>query len=850
MMKSVIKLVSVFLLLLAPLACVAGAESAGQVFTLDNGLKVFVKPVHSAPVVALNIWTRVGSVNEEPGEEGYSHLIEHMMFKGTSTYPYGALDNEIKKIGAHQNAFTANDYTCFYLVGASQYFDKMMQLQADAVQNSSFDESELKKETQVVIEELRMSLDNPGNRVVQLIMEEAFQLHPYRHPIVGYLKNLEEISRDKLFAYYKKFYVPGNMWVVIVGDVKIDKAIDAVRKYMGDAPRMAIPAQQIPEEPSQEAMRTKIEYADLQHAYVRMGWKVPGIASADRLALYVIARLIGGGKSSWLWNELVEQKQLAVSAGAAYYSSQFPMLFQVGGVTSQSKIRSFVEAARKIVYRLHNGEIDEAEIEKARQQIIAEDIYDREKVEDQAINYGHFAMLSDVDDADRFVENIRQVTGEDIASVARKYFVDSNLTVARLEPEPPAPDAVPEMITLDNGIRLILKQNNVSPLVAVSVKIAAGGLVEEKREAGLANIVAEMLQRGADGMSSEEIAEKFESMGSKFSISASKSYVTFNLQCLAENFMPSLELMLNMLDRPEFPASELDKLKKQVEDWIRADEDDLYKYTTQGAVAALYPDTPVAYSSYGKIDDVKRFKTQDLKDFHKKHYVGSNMVVAIVGDFYTRELKASLLQNLGRFSQGRANEFKPFKLKDISEPVEVSLKKNREQAQIIYASRTFPANDAKVAPMAIATTILAGSMSSRLFKNLRAKDSLAYSTTAFNVGMANGGYFLATISTAASKVATATLRLKQEIDAFREEGFTDQEFEDAKKYLIGQYALTLVNNSSMADNYASDEFFGKGFDFYRSYPEQINAVTREQVAEVARSYLLASGSYSLAITQP
>jgi zinc protease len=141
-------------------------------------------------------------------------------------------------------------------------------------------------------------------------------------------------------------------------------------------------------------------------------------------------------------------------------------------------------------------------------------------------------------------------------------------------------------------------------------------------------------------------------------------------------------------------------------------------------------------------------------------------------------------------------------------------------------------------------------MSSRLFKNLRAKDSLAYSTWAFNVGMANGGYFLASISTAAAKVATATQRLKQEIDVFRDEGFSEEEFEDAKKYLIGQYALSFVDNASMADNYASDEFFGKGFDFYRKYPDQINAVTREQVSEVAKNYLLASGSYSLAITEP
>jgi predicted Zn-dependent peptidase len=291
-------------------------------------------------------------------------------------------------------------------------------------------------------------------------------------------------------------------------------------------------------------------------------------------------------------------------------------------------------------------------------------------------------------------------------------------------------------------------------------------------------------------------------------------------------------------------------MKNQVEAWIKSEEDDLMKYTVQGALEAIFPGTPLAYPNNGKIDDVRRFKTQDLKDFHKKHYVGSNMVVAIVGDFYARELKEKLLAGFGRFSDSKGKDLKELAVKEISSPVEVSLKKNREQAQIVYAGRTFAANDEKTPAMTIAQTILSGSMSSRLFKNLRARDSLAYSTWSYNVGMINTGYFMATISTAAAKVATASARLKEEIDLFRDKGFTDQEFEDAKKYIIGQYALTLVDNLSLADNFSADEFFGKGYDYYRRYPAAIEATNREQVQQVARDYLLASGSYGLAITSP
>lgn len=824
--------------------------SGGQIFNLDNGIRVFIKQVKSAPVVAVNFWVKVGSVNEMPGEEGYSHLIEHMMFKGTPTYPYGTVDNEIKKMGAQQNAFTANDYTCYYLVGASRFFEKMMELQADAVFNSSFDANELAKETQVVIEELKMSLDNPSNRVVLLLMEEAFRVHPYRHPIVGYLKNLEEVTRDKLYEFYKKFYVPGNIWIVVVGDVDPQSAFEVIKKHAGNIPARPLPQQTIPEEPAQENLRERVEFAEIQHSYVRMGWKVPGINSVDRFPLFVVAQLIGGGQSSWLWRELVEAEQLAVSAGAGFYTSQFPMLFQVGGVTTSSKVRRFTEAAKKIVYRLISGEISPEELEKAKQQIIANDVFGRETAENQASDYGHFAMLADVNDADKFVASIREVNIEDIRRVAVEYFKDSALTIARLETRPPEADALPQMITLENGLKLILKENHASPLVSVSVKIGAGGLREEKREAGLANLTAHMLAKGAVGLSTEEINEKFEGMGTRFSVNASKSYVGFNLQTLSENFLPSLDLLINILEKPDFPGSELDKMKTKVGEWIKADEDDLYKFTSNALLEALFPGSPVGYSVYGKPDDIKRFKASDLKDFHKKHYVAGNMVVAIVGDFYASELKENLLAGFGRFSSSKPKELKAASFKEIKEPIEVKLQKNREQAQIIYAARTFSAADEKVPAMTVAQTILSGSMSSRLFQNLRARDSLAYSTWAYNVGMADNGYFMAAISTAAPKTATATLRLKEEIDLFREKGFSQQEFEDAKKYIIGQHALSLVDSMSQADNFTADEFFGKGFDYFKKYPSVIEATTMDQVKAVAQEYLLASGSYGLAVTTP
>lgn len=847
-MKALARLLLVLMIIF--FTSVLHASVKPRIFILDNGLNVLIKPMRGMPVVAVDFWIKAGSVNEEQGQEGYAHLIERMMFKGTPRYPYGTLDAEIKKMGVTQNALTANDYTCFSLVGATKYFERMMELQSDAILNSLFDEKELQKMVPVLIEELRMTLDNPSSRVLNLLMSESFKVHSYRHPIVGYIENLESVTRDSLYDFYRQYYVTSNMWVIIVGDVEVDPALDLVRNYLGNAPKEPQPMPRIMVEPEPAVMRNIVEYGDVQHSYIRMGWHVPGIDSEDRFALYVIAQLVGGSKSSWLWKELVDQEALAISAGSSYYSSQYPMLFQVGGVTTPGKSRLFVERARQIVYRLINGIISTEEIDRARQQIIANDIFGRETAEGQANNYGHYAMLAKVTDADMFVDQIKNVTVEQIKHVASKYFRDTNLTIAKYEPAPPDPDSSPEMMTLDNGIRLIVKQNHSSPIVAVSIKIAAGGLQEGKREAGLANFVLEMLDKGADGMSCEEINEAFENLGSEFSVSASKSFVTIELKSLAENFWPSLDLTLRILEKPEFPDSEINKMKAQIENRILAEENDLYKYTSNASLDALFPGTPVGYSSYGKISDITKLSRNDLREFHKKYYVGANTVAAVVGDIHANEFKEDLLRAFAKLPKGKADALKAYALKDFEEPVIVELKKNRNLAQVVFAARTFPADSADAPSMILAENILSGGISSRLLKNLNAETSLVYSAWAHNVGMANAGYFVATISTSPAQAEEAKEKLKYELDLFREEGFTDQEFEDARQYLVGQYALSLADNLSMAGTFASDELLGKGFDYYLQYPGVIASVTAEQVAEVVNQYLLASNSYVVGITTP
>jgi len=842
-------LLSLCLLLTLTFAATSNAEP-WKTFTLDNGLNVLVKEMPSAPVVAINIWVHVGSRNEKSGEEGYSHLIEHMMFKGTPTYPTGQLDKEIKKMGVKQNAFTGPDYTCYHVLGAKEHFSRLMELEADAALNSSFDEKELEKEIKVVIEELRMGKDDPERYLYNLTRETSYLKHPYHHPVVGYESNIASCTRESIFSYYKRYYVPSNMWVVVVGDVKAEDALAAVQLTMGKAPKVEPPNQKVEQEPKQDRKREVVKYGDIKQAYVNLVWHVPGIESTDNYVIDLITSMLGVGRSSRLHKTLVEDEGLVTSVNASYFTFQDPSLFMVHAQMPQGNVRKFIDRATKIVYELKEGLIKPEEFEKAKQQIVALIIFSRETAEEQAFSYGHHAILGKLEECDANVDRIKQISLEDIQRIAKTYFSDTGLTTVSYEPQIATETQKPEMITLDNGLKLILKENHFSPLVGVAIQFDAGGLREGKNEAGVANLTASMLMKGTEGKSADEIAKAFEAMGTQVSFTAMKSYTNLKMQLLTEKFIPSLELALEILTKASFPDAEFKKEQAKALEMIKAEEDDLFQFTYTNTLSALYPDYQLGYSTLGTVKDVKNMKRSDLTQFFKKHYVGSGMTVAIVGDFFISEMKDKLIKMFSEIPQGNIPEFKERNFPQIEKPTEVLGKKNREQVQVMVATRTFPRSDPKTPPMDILKNILSGSMSSRLFVNLRQKQSLAYTVFCYNVGSKMAGYFFATLSTKVSNLDKAKEGLIKELDDIRLNGFTDDEFADAKKYIIGQYALSLVDNVSQANVFSADEFFGLGYDYFQKYPELIKKTTKESVNDISKEYLLGSGSYVIGITKP
>ena len=415
-----------------------GIEAKEKV--LNNGLKVIVVEDHSTPTVTFQVWYKVGSYYEQFGKTGISHLLEHMMFKGTDKYPTGEFSKIVSRNGGQENAFTSRDYTAYFENWASDRLELSMDLESDRMVNLKFDEEEFKREKSVVMEERRLRTeDDPTSLLVEEVYAAAFKAHPYHWPVIGWMKDIESITLEDLKRHYKTFYAPNNAVIVVVGDVKAQEVFELVDKYFGKIPKNDnIPHFSYYEPPQEGERRVVVKNASAQLPFVFGGFHVPNIGSGDEYALKVLAVILGGGRSSRLYRTLVFDTQKALYAGAYYsYMTKDPSLLCFYAAVKPGATPEEVE--RLIwdeIEKLKKNGISKRELEKAKNQVESDFIYGLDSNFYRAMNIG---ILESIGKSwkylNTYVENVRKVTVEDVLRVARKYLSRDNLTIGYLLPE-------------------------------------------------------------------------------------------------------------------------------------------------------------------------------------------------------------------------------------------------------------------------------------------------------------------------------------------------------------------------------------------------------------------------------
>lgn len=429
------------LLLCVPMLGHTASKVSEQV--LKNGLKVLVKEDHRSPVVVSQVWYKVGSSYEPQGITGISHMLEHMMFKGTDKHPAGEFSKIIAANGGDENAFTGQDYTAYFQTMAADKLDVSFDLEADRMRSLHLLPDELKKELEVVTEERRMRTeDNPQAKLGEYFSSVAYTSSPYKHPVIGWPSDIANYQVDDLKAWYARWYAPNNATLVVVGDVDSQKVFQLAEKYFGALATSDIkPLKPQPEMPQTGIRRITVK-APAKMPVVALGYKVPTLKTAESeqevYALEVLAGVLDGGNSARLSSRLVRGKQIAVSANASYnLADRLDSLFELDAVPVEGKTLSDLETALKAeVAQLQQTLISDTELQRIKAQVLASDIYEKDSNFYQAMQLGLLETVGlNWQKGDEYVSKINQVTAEQVRDVAKKYLIEDHLTVGMLEPQ-------------------------------------------------------------------------------------------------------------------------------------------------------------------------------------------------------------------------------------------------------------------------------------------------------------------------------------------------------------------------------------------------------------------------------
>jgi zinc protease len=834
-------------------------------FTLDNGLRVVIQEDHFAPVVAIQIWVKAGSADETPDVAGAAHVHEHMIFKGTTRRPVGALAAEVESSGGHINAFTTADHTVYHLILASRYFATGLDIIADAMQNATFDPHELGKELKVVMEEWKRGEDSPTSRAATELFRLTYTTHPYGRPVIGYRETIEALNRERVLNFYQRWYHPNNMILVIVGDLDREAARQEVLRAFTNRPAVSLPVRPRTPEPSQQGLRLSVLDMNVEEFYLYLAFPLPPATHEDVFALDLLSYILGGGESSRLVQTLQADKELVNWISAYAYTPQDPGLFIVAAALEQDKIRPALEETLAALFQCKQTLVSPAELARARTNLESDFIYRRETVQGQARQLGFFlTVFDDPDYESQYLNGLAMVTRQDIQRVAQRYFSPDALSLVLLgatadAPLPttaevqalcerldtqPVPSPLPpakrngrvSFTRLDNGVRLIIKEHHAVPVMALQAVVLGGLLFENESNVGINNMLAGLLTRGSERFSRLELAEAVESLaGSLRGFSGRNSLGLSGSFLTTPRIDNALDLFLDTLLQPTFPGEEVEKRRREILLALKNREDDLAQIAFDLCYETLFTTHPYRFSILGSEESIRALQREQLIDYYRLLLNPERLVISVVGDVDTEQVTAHLREALMDLPAAAAAPTLP-----PPDPRPTTTRQRRkaidkQQAHIVLGFQGVTLANPDRYPLKVLEAILSR-QGGRLFYELREQRALAYSVTAFGVEGLAPGVVGVYVGTDPNKVEEATGAVRDELARVREELVSPEELEQARKYLTGSFEISLQSNSAQSEEMAFNELYGLGYENGRRYLAAINTVTAEDLRRVAQAY--------------
>jgi zinc protease len=834
---------------------------------LPNGLTVLVKEVHSAPVVALNAWVKVGSVDELDPEKGITHFIEHMLFKGTEKLKVGELDRRIKAAGGYNNAHTRYESTDFIDVLPADKFDEALETMADALQHSTFDAQELDRERKVVLEELHRAQDNPGFEAWNRLTHLVFETHPYRHPVIGTKDALLAMTRGDLEGYWRKWYRPQNIVVVVVGDVTAAEVAEKVAAALEPWKASEAKALPRPQESPATALKLSEFTGDMETTVAVIGFPGPAELDDDAPAVDMALAILGQGLSSRLNQNVREKKQLVQDVSAGMFNGQSPGLIYLWADLEPHQALGAMEAMWAEVERMKTEPVSTDELARQMVKIESDEASDCMSMEGMAGKLGYYECLQDYRLSDRITQRMRSVTAADIQRVMNTYFQIPRASLVIYRPSKSKPlglsaqqwskrlaGAAPlgrgrpveekkegplSRYRYANGLTLIVKPVHHTPLVAMQALFPGGAKMDPRGKAGAFNLFARLLAKGAPGMDAASIAESLDDLGASLAPYADSDRFALSGQMLSSKFEDTLELAGRLLRHATLPQDELDKERARVLKSIKDKSDQADDFLGDLFNATFFKGTPYEYPVDGTAKSVKAIRREDLLALQARFVAPQGMILVLVGDLDPQATRAAVDRVFGpeRWPAAAGKTKVPSVPPVPARTRSAGKRMNKKQAHVMLGWPAPLPGSKDYDAARILNSIFGEGMDSRLFVEVREKRALCYTVHASMDRRRDAGAWRVYLGTQPENEKQAIQIVLGVAKYLAEHGVTPEELASAKAYSKGIFKVARQDFSTEARLLGNYEFWGLGASEIDRVGERMDAVTLQAVQKAARKYL-------------
>ena len=821
-------------------------EVEAERHVLANGLNVILCEDHSAPVTSVQAWVGTGSIHE--GQHlgaGVSHLLEHMLFKGTATRSPNAIAQAVQDEGGYINAYTSFDRTVYWIDVPSTGLTTALDILTDATMNSILPADEFIKEQEVIRREFAMLADDPDRVNSQQLFATAYRTHPYRHPIIGHLSLFNQLTRDEVMAYYKTRYAPNNIFFVVAGDFQPDEVLARLGESFASHQTRPQPPVLVSEEPPQTGRREATLELATELSRTVAAWHVPAVTHPDVPALEVLATALGDGRSARLYRR-VRETGLAHGASAWSYVPGHPGLFGIDVTSDPNQREKALHASFDVVAEVLHGGLDPRELAKAKKIILANQLHGLSTMRGQASDLGsNWLLTGNLNFTRDFLNAIAAVTNDDIVRIARAHLRESNLTIASVNPPGTKTTrtaargtaaGVAQKFTLKNGLRLVVREDPRLPLVSMHAVFRGGLLAETARDAGVSRLVARVLPKGTKNRSADQIAEAIEEVGGSVGSDAGNNSVSVSVEVLQPDIDLGLELLADLVLHAAFPEAAVEREKQIQLAGIKAEDEHMSSAAKNLLRARLFAGHPYALRGSGTPETVATLTRDQLVRYRDRLLVASNGVVAVFGNVNAEQVVARVEDLFARMHPGQPALTSPPQPTRLGHSQTVSeTKADKEQAVLMVGYQTVDLHH----PDKLALDVIdeaCGDLGSRFFIRIREELGLAYFVGSSQLGGLAPGAMIFYLGTDPTKLGAVRTAFEGEIAALAKDGLTAQEFSRARKKLLGRQAISMQSNANLAYHVALDELYGRGHDHYLRLEADLDALTLEGVNEVARRY--------------